>query len=553
MAGVQLNKSVESKFDGIKKNLVSLDIVKEWEIQGWQTPESLTDIVQFLSKEGIAPDMALTSIAMMLGKEVYDLKSHGEPLQSGDGWILTQEKVWVTDPFSDVLPEMLDLRDRGKYSFSDYGIHIGHTRKIDAEDDEEIGDTELDGLMNEVLESALEKGASDIHISPRTSTTLSIQFRVDGHLQVYVHRISMKDYPAFANRILNRTGGYGGGITKPDSRKFTHPYNGRDTQIRLEVRPVVVAGNSFHYFVLRLLNASGGIRKLEEIGFEKHHYDILIDLCNRTKGLFLVTGPTGSGKTTTLYGILQKIRELRPGDSVQTLEDPVEVEVPGIEQTSMNPEAGMTFATGIRSAMRSDPEIILVGEIRDLETATQALVAAETGHLVLATLHTNSSAATISRLLSFGLDRVTLSNALIAISAQRMVRKVCKSCGGEVDFHKNPAYKERYGDLRLAPKEGETVLVANDSGCSKCDHGYSGRHVVCELMMIDPATEQMIIDGKPASVIEAGHVKHGFEPLWGHGVSLAAQHNTTIEELESRLEPRSIYGENFDYNKSFSK
>ena len=552
MTSVQLNRSVEAKFEGIKKNLVALEVIKDWEVQGWQAPDSMSEILQFLSKEGISQDMAMTAIAMMLDKQVYNSKMHGEPLQVGDGWILTEGRLWVSDPFGSALPEMLGLRDLGRYSFSDYGIQIGNTRKAEP-DDEEIGDTELDGLLNEVLEAALVKGASDIHISPRTSTTLSIQIRVDGHLQVYVHHISMKDYGAFSNRILNRTGGYGGGITKPDSRKFTYPWNGRDTQIRLEVRPVIVGGKNSHYFVLRLLNATGGIRKLEEIGFEDHHYDILINLCNRTKGLFLVTGPTGSGKTTTLYGILQKMRELRPGDSVQTLEDPVEVEVPGIEQTSINPEAGMTFATGIRSAMRSDPEIILVGEIRDLETATQALVAAETGHLVLATLHTNSSAATISRLLSFGLDRVTLSNALIAISAQRMVRTVCDSCGEEEVFHDNPSYVERYGDLRLAPKAGDTVLRANNAGCPKCDHGYSGRHVVCELMMIDPATEQMIIDGKPASVIEAEHVEHGFEPLWGQGIALAAQHKTTIDELESRLEPRTVFGRNFDYNKSFSK
>lgn len=542
-----LTRGIDSRFDAIKDKLVELGAVKDWEVKSWQTPNNSQEITGFLSKEGLSHDVVMKAIALSLGQQVYNHKEHGDAIKNGDGWILTEGHLWISDPFGTTLEEMLSQRERGHIAFKEVGVYIGSSRKREEQGEDGLGDTELDGLINELLDSALEKGASDIHISPRTSTTLSVQFRIDSHLQLQGHSIPMEDYPAFTNRLMNKTGGWGGSITKPDSKKLTHPWNGRDTQIRLETRPVVIAGQQYALFILRLMNSSGGIRKLEEIGFEHHHEDILHNLCNLTKGLFLVTGPTGSGKTTTLYALLQKIRELRPGDSIQTLEDPVEVEVPGIEQTSINESAGMTFEKGLRSAMRSDPDVILIGEIRDKDTATQAMVAAETGHLVLATLHTNSSAATINRLLSFDLDKVALANSLVAISAQRMVRKVCPDCSKQVAFNSKPGLVKRYKDLRLAPKEDDMIRIANTEGCPKCEGGYAGRHVVCELMMVDPATEEMIMQGKPASMIENKHVEKGFEPLWGHGISLAAKHVTTMEELESRLEPRMVFGDHYDY------
>jgi len=552
MAELFLNRSLTSRFNAIKVSLIKIGATEKWEVDSWQAPEKVEEIIQFLNKEGISHDIAMKAIAHSMNKEIYNRVEHGDPIHSGDGWILTDGHLWVSDPYGAALQEMVNLRDRGRYLFDDYGYQISAPRKANAED-EDIDSTELDGLLNEILDSALARNASDIHISPRTSSSLAIKVRVDGRLNEYTHQIAMKDYPSFTNRVMNRTGEWGGSITKPTSLKFTHGWNGREIQIRLEVRPVVVAGKTHGYIVLRLMNATGGIRKLDDIGLEKHHYDMILKLCSRTKGLILVTGPTGSGKTTTLYGVLQKIRELRPGDSIQTLEDPVEVEVPGIDQTAINAEANMTFATGLRSVMRSDPEVILVGEIRDLETAEQALIAAETGHLVLATLHTNSSAETVSRLISLGLDRVALANALVAITAQRMVRNVCPHCSQEEVFNDNKEYVDAYSDLRFSPKDKETVLISNSEGCIKCDHGFLGRSVVTELMMVDPATERLIIDGKPASEIEKMHVDQGFETLWGHGIALAAKHRTTIKELESSLEPRLTYGENYDYKQFFTE
>ena len=176
--------------------------------------------------------------------------------------------------------------------------------------------------------------------------------------------------------------------------------------------------------------------------------------------------------------MLQLIQELRPGDSIQTLEDPVEVELPGINQTQINNQAGMTFAEGLRTKLRQDPDVILVGELRDLETTNLAIEASMTGHLVLATMHTNSAVQTISRLTNMGVNPSTLADSLLAISAQRMVRNVCTECSTEEEFGQNPGIAEKYSSLRGAPQLGEPIKVADHKGCSKCDGGYSGRSLV---------------------------------------------------------------------------
>lgn len=541
-------KAIEN-FKKVRSALVDQGATPEHIANSWKTPPTSDKIESLLMKEGVHQNQIAQAFARAIDASIYRPEINGKPVESGDGWIIADKQLWMKNPFDSKLRSTLYAeRANGVYSFNGLGVLQTSSVTNESGPTDSVGDTQLDTVINLLLEGAIDEGVSDIHIAPRTENSLAIAFRVDGDLEFQHHDVSMEEYPAFCNRLITRAGGYGGSIIKPDSRKLIHPYNGRDIQIRLEARPVVCGGSNHYYFVLRILNASGNVRKLEEVGLERHHYQMIIEICQRTKGLFLVTGPTGSGKTTTLYGILQKIKELRPGDSVQTMEDPVEIEIPGIEQTAMNNEAGMTFATGTRSALRSDPEVILIGEIRDLETATQALLAAETGHLVLATLHTNSSAATISRLLSYGVEPVTLANALIGISAQRMVKKVCEHCGVEYDFHSEGDNAERYGTLRSAPKEGQMVLRSSNDGCEHCQKGYSGRHVVCEIMMIDPHTEDLIIQNKPASHIEKAHIKNGFEPLWGHGISLLRRKKTTLEQLESKLEKRAIFGDSFDYN-----
>tara|TARA_R100001129_G_C5288151_1_gene238885 strand:- start:170 stop:1264 length:1095 start_codon:yes stop_codon:yes gene_type:complete len=359
----------------------------------------------------------------------------------------------------------------------------------------------------------------------------------------------MDEYQDWSNKLLGRAGKIGGKPTKPLDLKFNYLWKDKDIQVRLAASPVMSGGDPYFYFVMRLLNPTGQQRQLKDIGFPKVEYETLKTLCRPPKGLVIVTGPTGSGKTTTLYAMLQLIQELRPGDSIQTLEDPVEVELPGINQTQINNQAGMTFAEGLRTKLRQDPDVILVGELRDLETTNLAIEASMTGHLVLATMHTNSAVQTISRLTNMGVNPSTLADSLLAISAQRMVRNVCNECSTEEEFGQNPAIAEKYSSLRGAPQLGEPIKVADHKGCSKCDGGYSGRSLVSELMIIDPWTQNQILEGTSANVIEEKHRNHQYSTMWDNGINMVRRGKTTISELEARLSPLASYGQHFTYGR----
>jgi type II secretory ATPase GspE/PulE/Tfp pilus assembly ATPase PilB-like protein len=354
----------------------------------------------------------------------------------------------------------------------------------------------MDGehLLNVLHTYCVETGASDIHVSPEKND-IRLEIRIHGVLQSLppLVRATYEDLlrrVKFAAKLkLNIT-------TIPQDGQYTFTVTNRVVNVRVATLPSRF-GESI---TLRLLDPQRGIIPLQQLGFPKEMQQQLQQILDEPNGLLLVTGPTGSGKTTTLYALLSTL--VGTALNIITLEDPVEYEIPHITQSEIDPEHGFTFASGLRSVLRHDPDVILVGEIRDLETAQTAIDASLTGHLVLSTLHTNSALEAIPRLLSMGVSPYTFAPALRGILAQRLVRTVTEACG----------------------KEG--------ASCNPLDPAtYGGQTVVPELVVATPAIREMILTQEPQSKIEEQVRKDGFMTMREYGEKLIKEHKTTKEEI----------------------
>jgi len=276
--------------------------------------------------------------------------------------------------------------------------------------------------------------------------------------------------------------------------------------------------------VMRLLSYSKVVGDIQVLGFESEDLERFLNNIHRPYGLIVSTGPTGSGKTTTLYSALMAINS--PEVNVMTVEDPIEYVIPTVRQTAVNPKAGLTFSNALRSTMRQDPDIVLVGEIRDRETADLALRASMTGHLVLSTLHTNDAASAINRLLDLGVNTSILASSLTLIVAQRLMRKVCSQCSELVDLP--PDMKEPFVKNNLEPPQKMPKAV----GCDSCyNSGYSGRTGIYEVIKIDKEIEQLIFSGALKSTIEAAAIKAGTSLMFRQALRKVNDHVTSMDEV----------------------
>jgi type IV pilus assembly protein PilB len=275
--------------------------------------------------------------------------------------------------------------------------------------------------------------------------------------------------------------------------------------------------------VMRLLDKSRLLLGLEDLGFSEENYLRFKEMINKPFGMILVTGPTGSGKTTTLYAALTSIDVV--SKNVMTIEDPVEYELSMVRQSQINPHAGFTFASGLRSALRQDPDVILVGEVRDKETADMAIRAALTGHLLFSTLHTNDAAGTITRLIDIGVSPFLLPSTLLAAMAQRLVRRVCHHCK---DTYEASAEEKR----RLEVSEDHPLELMRGKGCNYCRNtGYRGRLAVFEMLTMNPEIEELILNNAPSSRIKRASVKAGMKDLRQDCIAKVLAGKTTVEEL----------------------
>ena len=373
-------------------------------------------------------------------------------------------------------------------------------------------------LVNEIIIEAINERASDIHIEPYEHQ-MSIRYRIDGVLQEASVPPQMHRYQAaIISRIKILSNLNIAERRIPQDGRIKFQVGGRQVDVRVSVIPMIFGEG----VVMRLLDKANVLFTLQQLGMDETTYGMFKGLIDRPHGIFLVTGPTGSGKTTTLYAALNAI--IGPGIKVITVEDPVEYNLQGVNQIPVNHQVGMTFEKGLRAILRHDPDVVMIGEIRDLETARAATQAAMTGHLVLSTLHTNDAASAAMRLIEMGVEPFLVSSTMIGAMAQRLVRRVCPKLK---EFHKpDPATLPR--DLILEPG----TMLARGTGCPNCrGTGFRGRTGLYELMVMNDVIAEKIIERAPSPQIVAAARSSGLRLLREDGWVKVRAGETTPDEV----------------------
>ncbi len=393
-------------------------------------------------------------------------------------------------------------------------------------------------VVDTLLEYAVFEHASDIHIEPQENA-VSVRYRIDGVLHD-VMTLPKVIQAAIVARIKVLSNLKIDEHRLPQDGRFKIEKNGYKFSLRVSTIPIFDGEK----VVIRLLDESTKAASLDDLGFQKSALETIHRNVKKPHGMLLVTGPTGSGKSTTLYTVLTMLNT--KSVNISTIEDPVEYRIVGANQMQVSPKIGLTFAMGLRALLRQDPNIIMIGEIRDKETAEEAMHAAMTGHLVFSTLHTNSAAAALPRLLDIGMEPYLVGSTLNAVLAQRLVRVVCKDCKVplEVDkktieslsklFHleKLVPLLEREGVVTSKVKDFEDLKFFKGQGCDKCNHsGYKGRTGIHEILDITPTIIEMIMERKSSGDIQDQAEKDGMILLWQDGFIKAVQGITTIEEI----------------------
>ncbi|TXH83433.1 GspE/PulE family protein, partial [Thauera aminoaromatica] len=373
-------------------------------------------------------------------------------------------------------------------------------------------------LIDALLTDAVKRGASDLHFEPEAAF-LRIRYRIDGLLR-QIRALHKSCWPAMAVRLKVMAGLNIAETRNPQDGRISLQVSGRPVDFRVSTQPTIHGEN----IVLRILDRQKGIVDLDALGLTDPQLDLLKLMIARPEGLILVTGPTGSGKTTTLYSILGHINA--EGINIMTLEDPVEYPMPMIRQTAVADAARLDFANGVRAMLRQDPDVILVGEIRDEDTARMAFQAAMTGHQVYSTLHTSSAIGAIPRLLDIGILPDILAGNVIGIVAQRLVRCLCPACR-----EARPAHDYEMRLLGL-PAASERPLLHEARGCPQCDfQGYRGRMAIMELLRMDLELDELVARRATAREIREAASRKGFRPLADDGARRVLEGATTLDEL----------------------
>ena len=404
-----------------------------------------------------------------------------------------------------------------------FNIEIEQKKDVDNFDlskiKEEIEQTPVVRLVDYIISSAINKRASDIHIEPHEGSLL-IRNRIDGvlynvfsppqHLQTaIISRIKILSNLDIAERRL------------PQDGRFTIRMDKKEIDLRVSTIPVM----SGEKVVLRLLEKQSFNFQMEDLGLDSKQIEIFKQCVYQPFGMVLLTGPTGSGKSTTLYSILSRIHTSEK--NFITIEDPVEYQIQGVNQIQANPKIGLTFASGLRYILRQDPDTIMIGEIRDHETAEIATRAALTGHMVLSTLHTNDSVGTIARMINMGIEPFLVCNSLTLSIAQRLIRMICDSCKESY----NPS-KTTLDSLGLSATDDEEILFYRGTGCKKCNHtGYYGRTGIFEFLVINQDIKNLVLQNALPNIIRIKAIENGMASLRESGLHKVIQGITTIEEI----------------------
>lgn len=403
-------------------------------------------------------------------------------------------------------------------------VHSG-IKTIEAEKiGEIIKEPPIAKIVSYLLEYAVKSRASDVHIEPQEQRT-RVRYRIDGILQEKL-ALPINVHDALISRIKILSDMKIDERRIPQDGRFNFKLGKEEVDLRISTLPTIFGEK----VVMRLLKKTGGIPSLPELGLRGIALKNLEAAIRRPYGIILVTGPTGSGKTTTLYSVLSKLNSIKV--NIITLEDPVEYQIAGISQVQINPKAGLNFATGLRSFLRQDPDIILVGEIRDVETTQLAINAALTGHLVFSTLHTNDAAGALPRLLDMRAEPFLVASCLHCVVGQRICRQICPSCK---ESYKPP--EEKVLDMKkilgkIWPKDKEEIKLYRGKGCDECDKtGYMGRIGIFEVLSVSEKVEKLVLEKAASSKVQEAAIAGGMITMKQDGYLKVLEGITTLEEV----------------------
>lgn len=400
-----------------------------------------------------------------------------------------------------------------------FGHHIEHIKE----------DAPVIKIVATILRYAVDGSASDIHIEPRDKKTM-VRFRVDGTL---VHSLELPErvHQAVVARIKILASLRLDEKRKPQDGRFSANIDNRQIDFRVSILPT----NHGEKVVMRILDTEAGVRTLEDTGVSPHNIELIRKAIKQPYGIILISGPTGSGKSTTLYAMLSEVDRI--GMNVVSLEDPVEYNIEGVSQSQIRPEIGYTFANGLRTALRQDPDVIMVGEIRDKETAQLAIQAALTGHLVLSTIHTNTAAGVIPRLIDMGVDPYLIAPTLELALAQRLVRRICPNSGkkvpvsGSIKKLIDSEFSDLPAEFKNVIPDSEYVLFVEPT--AECSSGTRGRVAVMEAIAVNEEIERIILDGADEEKIIAAARENGFISMKEDGIIKALEHSIPFEEIST--------------------
>ena len=428
----------------------------------------------------------------------------------------TMSKLYDTSSMN--LQQVLKSMDAGEESVDI--VEADTEEQVDLRElKEAVEEAPVVKLVNLILSDAIKKGASDIHIEAYEKK-FRVRYRIDGILYEVMNP-PMKLRAALTSRLKIMAELDIAERRLPQDGRIKLKIKNREIDLRVSTLPCLFGEK----VVMSILDKGALSLDLKKMGWEQKALDDLMKAIRSPFGMVLVTGPTGSGKSTTLYAALQQINEV--GVNIMTAEDPVEYNLFGVNQVQMKEEIGLNFAAALRSFLRQDPDVVLVGEIRDYETAEIAVKAALTGHLVLSTLHTNDAPSTVTRLLNMGIEPFLVASSVILIIAQRLVRRICQDCKEEEKV--SPAILV---DLGIPTQEAESVVTYKGKGCTTCNNtGYKGRVALYEVMLVDDDVKALILEGASATEIKKKAVASGMKTLRMSGLTKLKDGVTTIEEI----------------------
>ncbi|MFC3033366.1 type IV-A pilus assembly ATPase PilB [Pseudoalteromonas fenneropenaei] len=413
----------------------------------------------------------------------------------------------------------LNMNEDEFKEFSKLETDDGPTSQQQQDDDKEKDDAPIIVYINKILMDAIKKGASDLHFEPYEHK-YRIRFRIDGIL----HEMASPPI-TLSNRLSARIKV----MSRLDIAEKRKPQDGRiklkiSDRKSIDFRVSTLPTMWGEKIVMRILDSSSAMLGIDVLGYEPEQKQLYLDALNQPQGMILVTGPTGSGKTVSLYTGLNILN--KPETNISTAEDPVEINLEGVNQVQINPKADMTFANALRAFLRQDPDVVMVGEIRDLETAEIAIKAAQTGHLVLSTLHTNSAPETLTRLLNMGVPAYNVASSISLIIAQRLARRLCPKCKQPETLPKEELLKQGFKESQL-----DKITLYAPKGCDHCTDGYKGRVGIYEVMKITPEIAQVIMRGGNSLEIAEMSLKAGFANLRESGLRKAAAGMSSLAEI----------------------